>query len=193
MNKLAKICRVITVPTVLFLIMLLTTYFVSTSFVNYDYEFYIPLALIGFFPIVAYIVSFIVRKVKKQDKDGGRKLQRKLAFVFSLIGYVSAFVLSLALNFNSPIKELTSRYFFTVAFLTVFNLCHIKASGHASGIVGPMLLLCHYLGWIYIIPCIAVYALSFWSSIYLKRHTVAQFAIGTLCAASAFVLSILIF
>jgi hypothetical protein len=45
MNKLAKICRVITVPTVLFLIMLLTTYFVSTSFVNYDYEFYIPLAL----------------------------------------------------------------------------------------------------------------------------------------------------
>ena len=193
MNKFAKIIRVITTPTALFFIMLFIMFFVKPAFFPSAAELWIPMCFIGIFPLIAYFVSFIIRKIKNPENDDYREIQRKLAFFFSVVGYFFGFVLSLSLNLNCAIIRITAIYFFSVIILSVFNLCRRKASGHACGISGPMLILCYHIGWLYIFPCIIVYILSFWSSVFLKRHTVTQFILGTLSAVFAFFIAILIF
>lgn len=193
MNKFAKIIRVITTPTALFFIILFIMFFVKPAIFPSAAELWIPMCFIGIFPLIAYFVSFIIKKIKNPENDDYRKIQRKLAFFFSVIGYFFGFVLSLSLNLNCVIVRMTATYFFSVIILCGFNLCRLKASGHACGIAGPMLFLCYHIGWLYIFPCIIVYILSFWSSVFLKRHTVTQFILGTLSAVFAFFIAILIF
>lgn len=190
MNKIAKIIRIITVPTVVLIFTILVSNFaVDYVFVS-NQELYITLALLVIVPMIAYPLSYIIGRNK--EKEFTRKIQRKLAFIFSLVGYTAFFILSFILNFNKNIMVMSYTYFLTIILLTITNL-FIKASGHAAGTVGPMLLLCYYFGWIYTIPCIIVYALSFWASIYLKRHTVLQFVLGTLIAVVAFFIPFFIY
>jgi len=190
MEKSAKTIRIITIPTLVLLTVILISQFAVNTVFTGTKELLITISFLIVVPIIAYPISHLLSKNK--DKDYERKLQRKLAFVFSLVGYSIYFLLSYLLAFNTNLMMMSYTYFLTIIILSIVNI-FIKASGHAAGIVGPMLLLCHYIGWIFVIPCVVVYALSFWASIYLKRHTILQFILGTIIAAVAFVIPLLIF
>lgn len=191
MKKTAKIIRIITIPTLIFFVVFWITYFTRNEFFRKLSEVLVPTICLGIVPILAYPIACAIGK--KKDAVCTRDLQRKLAFIFSIAGYTLSFVLGFIFKFGNEVMLLASTYFFTVVFLTLFNAFHIKASGHAAGIAGPMILLIYYIGYIYIIPCLIVYGLAFWSSIYLKRHTIIQFLLGTLSTILAFIVSILMF
>ena len=165
MNKLAKIIRAITIPTLLFFATLFVLYFARPECFPTAAELCVPLCLIGIFPLLAYVVAFILKSLRKIKYDNYRNTQRTLAFIFSDVGYTAAFVLSVLLKLDSIIIRLTATYFFSVIILAIFNLCRLKASGHACGIAGPILFFCYNVGWIYLFPCVVIYVLSFWSSI----------------------------
>ncbi len=193
MKKFAQAIRVITVPTILFFVLLLLTKFLSDSiFVTLE-EFLITLFLIGVVPILAYLVAFILRKVKKETRDDGRKRERGLAFIFSIVGYTLAFILGLVLKFNNNAMIIVATYFFSSIIVTIPNLFKVRASGHAAGMFGLMIVVCYFFGWIYLIPCLILYGLTFWASIYLDRHKVTDLILGTICVSLAFVIAILIF
>ncbi|MBR6728149.1 MAG: hypothetical protein IKM08_08135 [Clostridia bacterium] len=51
--------------------------------------------------------------------------------------------------------------------------------------MGPILLVCLFMGW-YAVPAgILLYAASLWASVYMKRHTVREFLLGSLSSTLA--------
>ena len=77
--------------------------------------------------------------------------------------------------------------------LTICNKgLHYRASGHASGFTGPLVLLIYLFGWKVIIPCLVIAALIIWSSIYLKRHTAKEIVGGIVVCLLSFALSLVI-
>ena len=78
-------------------------------------------------------------------------------------------------------------YFLAVLVLTVINkVFKIKASGHACSCTLPYLFLSYYLGKYAVGICLLLYLAEFWASVYLKRHTVKEFLLGTITACLVF-------
>ncbi len=182
---IAKIVRVLTLPTLLFFALILTLYFVSHESFLVHGSVLVPLFGIGIFPLLSYPISMLLPKSIR-----GRKSQRILAFTFSAIGYTVAFVLCSVWNLGDTVTLMCATYFFSVSLLIVFNLFDIRASGHACGTAGPLLFLCYNVGFICIIPCIVLYILSAWASVRLSRHTPKEFFFGTICAVLAFLMAL---
>lgn len=193
MKKTTKVIRVITIPTNLFFIVLFLTYLTDKEAFPTLLSFIIPFIFIGCFVLVSYLVSFFIYKFKHNKEIDFRHLQRLCAFIFSFIGYLVAFVISLCCKFPEKIMILISTYFFSVCLLSLLNLLKIKASGHAAGIFGPLIFACYFINPHYIIPCTIIFILAMFASLYLKRHTISQFILGTICATIAFITSIIVF
>lgn len=191
MKKLAKIIRLITIPTVIFFIAFLIIYFSNKESFPTAFSVMVPVIFIGGVVLGSYLVSFII--VKKRPNIDLRKCQRFVAFIFSFIGYLTAFIISICCKFSYLEMVFISTYFFTVCFLSIFNILKIKASGHAAGIFGPLLFVCYFINIWYIGPCLLILLSSMWASLYLKRHTLKQFLLGFLSTSLGFILSIIIF
>lgn len=181
----AKTVRILTLPTLLFFALILTLYFVRREAFSEPYSVLVPLLGIGVFPILSYPISMLLPR-----RIHGRRSQRIMAFAFSAIGYTVSFVLCAVWNLGDVVTLMCSTYFFSVSLLIVFNLFGIKASGHACGTAGPLVFLCYNVGFIYIIPCAALFLLSAWASVRLSRHTPKEFFFGTLCAVLAFLMAL---
>lgn len=182
---IAKIVRVLTLPTLLFFALILTLYCVRREAFATTASVLVPILGIGVFPLLSYPISMLLPKSVR-----GRKSQRIMAFAFSAIGYTVAFVLCATWNLGDVVTMMCSTYFFSVSLLIVFNLFGVKASGHACGTAGPLVFLCYNVGFIYIIPCAALFILSAWASVRLSRHTPKEFFFGTLCAVLAFLMAL---
>lgn len=191
MKRLAKIIRLITIPTNLFFAAFLLICFTNRDSFPTVFSVIIPVILIGGVVLVSYLVSFII--VKKKTNLDLRRCQRFLAFIFSFIGYLAAFIISICCKFSRLEMTFISTYFFTVCFLSIFNLFKIKASGHAAGIFGPLIYVCYFINIWYFIPCSIILFSSMWASLYLNRHTLKQFLLGFVCTTLGFILSIIIF
>lgn len=181
----AKIIRILTLPTLLFFALILTLYFVRREAFAEPFSALVPVLGIGVFPILSYPISMVLPRSVR-----GRRSQRIVAFVFSAIGYTVSFVLCAAWHLGDVVTLMCATYFFSVSLLIMFNLFGIKASGHACGTAGPLVFLCYNVGFIYIIPCAALFCLSAWASVKLARHTPKEFFFGTLCAVIAFLLAL---
>lgn len=195
MKRIAKIIRLVTIPTTLFFVVLLLTYFTDKDAFNVPLSFIVPFIFIGCFVLLSYVVSFIIYKIKRKNniEIDLRNTQRILAFIFSFIGYLLAFIISITLHFEEKPKILISTYFFSVCFLSLLNIFKLKASGHAAGITGALIFGCTLSNIHYIIPCMIIYGLSLFASLYLKRHSIIQFILGSLCSILGFIISIIIF
>ena len=120
-------------------------------------------------------------------RKGGQKMQRKLAFILSPIGYVAAVVISILRDAIPNLLYISVVYLLSVILLTVINkLTPWHASGHGCVLCGSVFLPCLFLGWIAFIPGAIFFVAAFWASVYLKRHTVREFLLGAatsvLCA-----------
>lgn len=166
-EKIAKIIRIITVPPLLVAALIITLYFRCPYIFRNGTDYAAALVFLGLFPIMVYPIWAFVPKLKEK----GRREQRKLAFIGTLIGYTFAFLYG-ELNGAVPELKLIFRTYFIAAwFLTFTNkVLKKRASGHACSVVSPTLFLYSFVGWDTLPVCILIIAASFWGSITLKRH-----------------------
>ena len=191
MNKtnIAKIIRAITVPPVLIAILLTVLYVGPYHVFTSSIQYCMGIITLTIIPVLAYPLQKIIPQLKHMGREG----QRKLAFLLSLIGYLCGILFAHLTNANNNLKFIFYTYFLSVVLLVIYNKCiHIKASGHACSVTGPLLFFIYFVGWKSIFPCIILACLIVWASLFLKRHTKGQLLLGSLCCLIAFLITNLV-
>ena len=187
-NKFAKTIRVITIPPILVFALLTLLLNDFSTFYRGVSDYVGAVVFLMMIPSLAYPFQMVVPSLREK----GRDMQRKLAFVFSISGYTLGLVYAIASGAGAKLTSIYIGYFCSVIFLIFFNkVLKIHASGHAAGITGPLL----YVVWyseIWMLPlAVLLYVAIIWSSLKMKRHTMPEFMLGTLCSATAFFVSII--
>lgn len=188
-NIFAKIIRIISVPPVMitFLLVILNT--TRPDIFRNNVEVLTSIILLGIVPVLAYPFQLLSSSLE----DKGRSMQRKLAFIFSLIGYATALLWAILVHTSKELLMICATYFISVVILTFFNkVLKKRASGHACSITGPLVFLIYLVDWKLIFPCLIIATLIFWSSLYLQRHTKTDLFYGVLSNLLAFALSFII-
>lgn len=188
-NTFAKILRIISVPPVMvtFLLVILNT--TRPDIFRNNVEVLTSVILLGIVPVLAYPFQLLSSSLKNM----GRPMQRKLAFIFSLIGYSTALLWAILIHTSKELLMICTTYFISVVILTFFNkVLKKRASGHACSITGPLVFLIYLVDWKLIFPCLLIAAFIFWSSLYLQRHTKTDLFYGVLSNLLAFALSFII-
>ena len=195
-NWIAKGIRVITIPPILVSVMLLILYDTyGKAFTSLPMLLWAMFSL-AFMPMFAYPLASIKYKLQKHKLYAPtlRDMQRHLAFLLSLIGYLIGFVVGWLGHSSAMMMGLFTGYLVGVVLLTVLNKAfHTKASGHACSCVMAYLFLWRWLGTGVLFICIPLYAGEFWASVFLKRHTSKEFILGSGAAAVAFLIQWLCF
>ncbi len=180
----AKIVRVITIPPLLVLSLLTIIYFVSNTTFRTFWDYFAAVMCLAVIPTLAYPLQPILPKFKDKGRDG----QRGLAFIMSTVGYIIGFVYAIVSGAPAQFMFIIAAYLVSVLLLLIFNkLLHKKASGHACGVLGPLLFAVYFLGWQWAIPCAVIAVGVVWSSVALSRHTPKELMLGGACALTAFV------
>lgn len=185
----AKAIRVITLPPILFTIMAITLYFTTEVFNNYV-EIIIAVLFLGVLPTLAYPVHLAIPALRMS----GRKGQRTLAFIFSVVGYTAGLFYGIFGNVTGELLFVFIVFFAAVIILTFVNKAiKIKASGHACSSVTPCAVLCFLCKWYCLFPCLAIIALSVWASLRTKRHTPLELLSGAIVSIVAFIIALLFY
>lgn len=188
-EHIAKIIRILSVPPIMVSIFILILAIHKNNIFRNSTEITIMIVLLGLVPALAYVLSGLVPKVKKQGREG----QRKLAFITNLTGYSIALLWAIFTNVDKNLLLICLTYFLSVVLLTICNKgFHFRASGHAASFTGPLILLVYFLGRKVIIPALIIAVLIVWASVYLKRHTIKELAGGILVNILAFIFSVII-
>ena len=175
MKEFAKIVRGATVPPVLATALFVLLYFLRKDVITTGLDLALSILFLAIIPVLAYPLQAIVPAFR----PGGQKMKRRLAFILSILGYTAAVVVSLVRGAVPNLAYIDAVYLCSVLILTLVNLVTPwHASGHACSVVGPIALLVCFFSWRALPAGIVLVALSFWSSIYLKRHTVGEYLLG---------------
>jgi hypothetical protein len=180
---IAKLVRILSVPPIMATVMVLLLRLTRPVLFKSPADLWLSLLFLAAVPVLAYPVSWLVPALRERGRDG----QRTLAFVFAFIGYICGVLYALLFRRSSGLLMLFLIYFFSALVLTVFNkVLHIRASGHASSVTGPIGYLCAaVVGWCYLLGAL-LFGFILWASVRIKRHTVPEFLIGSLsCVFSA--------
>lgn len=152
-ENIAKMIRIVTTPPILITALILILSISRDDIFRGMGEILMSILLLGMVPVLAYPLQ----RILPGWKEGGREGQRNLAFVLNLAGYMSALILGYLSGAGKNLKLIDITYFLSVVILTAFNkFIHIRASGHACGVTGPLLLLLYFTGWAVLIPCLAM-------------------------------------
>ncbi|MBQ9117256.1 MAG: hypothetical protein IJY04_09550 [Clostridia bacterium] len=176
MKAVSKFIRRFTVPPVFAVALLLTVYVARPEYVG---EWW--LILVGvFFLAILPTLAYPMQKLIPHFKDGGRKAQRTLAMIFSFFGYLGGAIVSAVASAPAKLKLIFFEYLVCGVLMIVLNkLLHIKASGHACGVVGPVMMLAFLRIFIPAIVGAALIVPVYVSSVKTKQHTVGQLIWGS--------------
>lgn len=192
MNKkkaCAQVIRVLSVPPVMITLLILILYGYNPFIFRGWSDVFITILLLGMIPVLAYPFQMLFPSLKK----GERSTQRKLAFIFTLFGYTIALIWAFVSKASIELQLICSTYCISVVLLTICNkLIHVRASGHACSFTGPLLFLIYFIDWKLCFPCVLIALLIVWSSLYLKRHTKKDLAMGSIVCILSFLISYLI-
>lgn len=115
--------------------------------------------------------------------------ERRLSFVLCIAGYVAgAIVMAVFFRQYHVYMALMLSYIFTVVGLTVVNLLHYKASGHAAGSTGPATAFTIMFGWRGVISFVVLILVAI-SKSEVKDHTLGQLFTGASIAAASTLLA----
>lgn len=174
-ESIAKMIRIVTAPPILVTALILILSMSRDDIFRGMGEILISILLFGIVPVFAYPLQRILPAWKERGREG----QRNLAFALNLAGYTSALILGYLSGAGKNLKLIDITYFLSVVILTIFNkFIHIRASGHACGVTGPLLLLMYFTGGAALLPCLVIGAATVWSSLELGRHTRQELAYG---------------
>lgn len=180
MNTLCKIIRRFTVPPVFAAILLVTVFFVFPEYYGTPLHLLAGLFFLSLLPTLAYPLQKYIPHFRSRGREG----QRSLAMLFSFSGYLLGTVVTLLARAPRQLLALYLAYLLCgIGMLLLNKLVGIKASGHACGIVGPIILLYYFglilpatVGLMLVIPV-------FVSSIQTKQHTAPQLFCGSMIPA----------
>ncbi len=190
LKSIAKGVRFVTVPPIVVTAELLLLLIFEEIFPQI-LDFWLAFICLAMVPSLAYPLQKIVPAWRKK----GQKMQRKLAFILSPLGYTAAVICSILRDAIPNSLYISAVYLAAVVLLTALNkLTPWHASGHGCVLCGSVFLPCLFMGWVAFLPGAIFFAAAFWASVYLKRHTVREFLLGACCSAlSAFVCYFLIY
>ena len=187
MNRVYKIIRVATVPPLMasLLFVILGLYNITAWI-----DSWLGVLFLGILPILAYPLQRFI----PYFKDKGREGQRNLAIIFAVVGYIVGCTLALIFKAPKAVVLIYFDYLLSGILIAVFNkFFHLRASGHACGIVGPIAMLI-YFG-LYLPAAIGAImtVFVFISSIKMKRHTFLQLIGGSTITVSALLILLIPF
>ena len=181
MEKIASLFRKIARPPIFAVAFLLVIYVVDPAWVGSIRQLLGGILTLGVLPILGYPLQ----KYIPHFRDKGREGQRSLAMIFCFVGYLLGTLIAVFTGAPEPLLMLYLCYLSCGIGMLIFNkLFHLKASGHACGITGPVFALCMYFH-LYVPALIGALltVLVFASSVKTKEHTAPQLLGGTAIAA----------
>ena len=190
MNKLFLAIRSITAPHIFAFLILTLLYALRPEYFGSVWFLVVGIVTLTILPLLAYPLQRFIPKFK----DKGRAGQRKLAIIFSALGYLLGSVTVIALGAPTELKMLFVEYLLCgISILVSDKVFKFKSSGHACGIVGPVAMLV-YLG-LYIPAAVAavITVPVYISSIKTKQHTPLQLAVGSIIPIAMLAIDHLIF
>lgn len=141
-------------------------------------------------PGLAYPLSYLIPAIRRKGRSG----QRSLAMYLSAVGYLSVVLYGILAQCTEGLRIIHLTYLLSVLLLLVLNkLLHVRASGHACSVSGPILLLCIYVGAVGVAVGILLWMLILWASVRMRHHTPREYLIGSTVPILAYVLSVLFF
>lgn len=169
--------------------LLIIVYITHINYFGSIWHLFGALLFLSVLPTLAYPLQRFFKKYK----DRGREGQRSLAMIFSFAGYLLGTLTAFVFSVPIELKIIYLEYLLCgIGMLLLNKVFKVKASGHACGIVGPVLLLSYFrlyipaiIGAVLIIP---VYI----SSIRTKRHSPAQLICGSIIPAVVLLTIILV-
>ncbi len=181
LSGIALVVRIISIPPVLALFMSLSVFFGAGLPVL---DLTILTAFLSIVPALAYPLQPFIPGFRGKGREG----QRKLAFVFTGLGYAAGCLCSFLIGCHALTREIFLAYFISCLILTLVNkVTPLHASGHAAGITGALIFPILYAAKGLIPVCIIAYLLILASSVGLKRHTLTEFLLGSgVCFAGYF-------
>ena len=127
-QKFAQAVRILTTPPVFSALMCTLLYvLVPGSFASLGH-YLLAIVCLSLLPVLAYPVSYLIPALRR----GGRKTQRNLALVFSVLGYLIGFLAAVLDGGAAMEKVVFGTYLISGTTLAVCTLLHFKASGHTS-------------------------------------------------------------
>lgn len=180
MQKVSNFIRKITVPPVFATAFLLTLYFTYPDYFGSLWQLAAGILFLGILPVLGYPLQKFIPPFREKGREG----QRTLAMLFSMLGYLLGTITALVCHAPLALHIVYFLYLSCGIFMLVFNkVFHLKASGHACGITGPVFLFLQFrmfipaiIGLIFVIPVMI-------SSVKTKRHTIPQLIGGSAIAA----------
>lgn len=170
----ARVIRVLTLPSVMSALLFTILYF-NTRIFGSVWEYLAAIAFLSLLPSSAYALQPILPHFKNKGRNG----QRTLAMIMSCAGYVLSVVYGFVFSVSIELLTVFITYLMSGIVLLILNkVFGIKASGHASGLAGPVAVLSYFGGLLPLLCGGCVFALSMWSALKIKRHTAAQFVAG---------------
>ena len=180
-----KFIRIITLAPIMAFLALSILYLIRPYVFRGQLNYIMTIVFLTIFPLLAYPLQPFVPNFKDQGRDG----QRKLAIIAAVIGYVFGIVYAMIFSHSSDLLFIYLLYLISGVTIFITNkIIKIKASGHACGVVGPIVYLWHFIGkWAALggVVVVAVY----WASLKMKRHTWAELALGSIIPIFAFYVS----
>lgn len=185
MSKVSYVVRKITIPPVFALALLVLIYIFHPEYIGSAWQLLLAVVFLAGLPTLAYPLQ----KYIPQFKDKGRDGQRSLAMLFSFAGYFLGTMAAFLLHSPIELRCVYLEYLLCgIAMLAVNKLFRIKASGHACGIVGPVLIMVYFKLFIPALICALFIVPVCVSSIKTKRHTPAQLIGGSIIPLAMLVL-----
>lgn len=176
MDTLSKITRKITVPPVFAALLLIAVYIAFPDGIGSAWHLLGAIFFLAVLPLLAYPLQKYIPKFR----DRGREGQRSLAMLFSFSGYAIGTIVAYIASAPARLKMIYLEYLLCgIAMLVINKAFHLKASGHACGIVGPVAMLCFFGLLIPAVIGTAIIVPVFLSSIKTKQHTLPQLMGGS--------------
>lgn len=165
----ARAIRIITLPPImaLFLIVLLKGYFPE----GHDR---MAIVLLCGLPLLSYLYW----KAMPEQYAQGRTSQRKLAIIFSVVGYVLGLIYCLICDGSKAELLMYLSYVVCGGMIALSSFVfHVKSSGHAAGVTAPVMILTLWVNPLYLLGFLLMIPVSI-SSQRLGRHTSKELLLG---------------
>lgn len=177
MNALSKFIRKITVPPTFAALLVITVFVAYPEGIGSIWHLLAAILFLTVLPLLAYPLQQYIPKFK----DKGREGQRSLAMIFSFVGYALGTLTAYITLAPGRLKMIYLEYLLCgIAMLVINKVFHLKASGHACGIVGPVVMLSNFGCVLPSIIGLAIVIPVFISSIRTKQHTLPQLVGGSI-------------
>ena len=186
---IAKVLRVVSIPPLMVAALLLSLSVFGNHILLTAKDAIFSYLLLSGVSLLSSPISYAVPFLRKKGREG----QRNLAFYMTAFGYICAVLYGVLFGVGRNLLAVYFTYLISVAVLLIFNkVLHIRASGHGCSVAGPILLICVFIGGWGILAGLLCYAAVFWASVYLGRHTVKEFLLGSVTSLAAFPIAYLV-